>query len=130
MATGEKQQKLKITAKEMTVGTWNARTLWAPGQLELLRKEMEGYRFDILGLSEVRWTGAGEINEGEVIWSGEEKDHTRGVGFFLSKRARASLLGYKPVNSRIIAARFGGQPLNLAVIQIYAPTPDSTEEDV
>src|SRR6266536_4583295 len=122
-------KRLKMAREEITVGTWNVRTLWATGQLELLRKEMERYRYDILGLSEVRWPATGELNGGEVIWSGEEKDHIRGVGFLLNTRARAALLGYKPVNSRIIGARFSGQPLNLSVIQIYAPTSDSTEED-
>jgi len=34
------------------------------------------------------------------------------------------------VNSRIIATRFGGAPLNLAVVQAYAPTTDSTDEEI
>jgi len=50
----------------------------------------------------MRWTGAGELNNEEVIWSGEENDHQRGVGFLLNSRARLALLGYKPVNSRKI----------------------------
>jgi len=45
----------------------------------------------------------------------------------LSKRAVNALLGYKPVNSRIIVARFRGQLLNLSIIQIYA---DSEEEEL
>jgi len=48
----------------------------------------------------------------------------------LSSRAKAALVGYKPVNSRIIAARFEGKPLNRFVIQIYAPNADSTVEVV
>jgi len=37
---------------------------------------MEVYNGDILGLSEMRWTSKGEMNGGEVIWSGErEKPH-------------------------------------------------------
>ncbi len=108
----------------------NVRTLKSPGKLELQRKEMTPYECDILGLAEMRWTGAGELNGGEVIWSGEGKDHMRGVGFLLSKRAKDALLGYNPVNSRIIVARFNGAPLNIAVIQLYAPTSDSTEEEV
>jgi exonuclease III len=53
-----------------------------------------------------------------------------GVGFLFSKRAKDTLLGYNPVNSRIILARFYGAPLNISVIQVYVPTPDSTEEDI
>jgi len=33
------------------VGTWNVRTLYAAGKMELLKHEMERYQFDILGLS-------------------------------------------------------------------------------
>jgi len=78
----------------------------------------------------MRWTGKGEMNGREVIWSGEEKSHTKGVGFLLSKRARNALLSYNAVNSRIIATRFHGAPLNLAVVQAYAPTTDSTDEEI
>jgi len=34
------------------------------------------------------------------------------------------------VNSRIIAARFSGAPLDFAVIQVYTPTSDSSKEDI
>ena len=92
---------------------------------------MKRYTCDILGLAEMRWTGLGKINGEEVIWSGEEEeDHQKGVGFMLSKRAVNALLGYKPVNSRIGVARFSGQPLDLSIIQIYAPRADSKEEEL
>ena len=45
--------KLKPCAHMLTVGTWNVRTMWAPGKLKLLENEMERYRFDILGLAEM-----------------------------------------------------------------------------
>ena len=106
------------------------RTLWATGQLELCRKEIEKYRCDILGIAEMRWTGLGEINGREVIRSGEKKEYSRGVGFLLSPRAKAALAGYKPVNSRIMAARFKGKPLNISVVQVYAPTADCPEEEI
>jgi exonuclease III len=91
---------------------------------------MTAYECDILGLAEMRWTESGELNGGEIIWSGEKKDHAKGVGFILSRRARGALISYNPVNSRIIVARFKGAPLNIAVIQVYAPTAESTEDDI
>ena len=39
-------------------------------------------------------------------------------------------MGCNPVNVRIIAARFKGRPLNITVVQVYAPTADSTEDDI
>ena len=92
------------------------------GKLQLLHEEMKPYNCDILGLSEMYWTGKGELYNGEVIWSGEDVNHNKGVGLLQSNKAKTLLLGYKQVNSRIIAAHFKRQPLNLAVIHIYAPT--------
>ena len=70
------------------------------------------------------------MNGGEIIWSGEEKERRKGVGFYLSKRAKGALMEYQPVNSRIIAGRFRANPMNIAVIQICAPTADSTDEEI
>ena len=128
--TGMTEARLQVATEQMKIGTWNVQTLASPGKLELLRIEMAPYACDILGLSEMHWTGVGELNGGEVIWSGEVRKHVKGVGFLLSKRAKEALLGYNPVNSRIIAARFSGKPLNIAAIQVYAPTTDSADEEV
>ena len=50
-------QKLILAKNSLTVGTWNVQTLWAAGKLELLRNEMKRFKYDIIGISEVRWTG-------------------------------------------------------------------------
>ena len=120
----------KSASEILKVGTWNVQTLWSPGKLEILKHEIERYNCDVLGLSEMRWTGQGELNNGEIIWSGEEKRHVRGVGFYLSNKAKRALMGYNPVNPRIMAARFRGKPLNITVIQVYAPPAESSEEEI
>ncbi|CAF3366853.1 unnamed protein product [Rotaria sp. Silwood2] len=125
-----KTQKLKITKNTLTVGTWNVRTLWAAGKLDLLRHEMNRYRYDIIGISEVRWTGKREIPRGDFIWSGENSNHIRGVGILLSTKAKKSLMSYNPINSRIIMARFNATPFNVTIIHAYAPTSDSSEDDI
>jgi len=51
----------------LTVETRNVRTMWAPGKLKLLENEMEKYRFDILGLAEMRWTASAEMHGCKVI---------------------------------------------------------------
>lgn len=48
----------------------------------------------------------------------------------LNSRARMAVLGYNPVNSWMIVARFSGQPFNISVIQVYAPTSDKSEEEI
>ena len=122
------ERKLEPCAHMPTVGTWNVRTM--SGKLELLENEMERYRFDILGLAEMRWTASGEMHGCKVIWSGNEQKHEAGVGFLLSKRAREALLGFKPVSDRVMVARFQARPFNMSVVQVYAPTSDGTDEQV
>ena len=124
------RKKLKIAKDTLTVGTWNVQTLWATGKLELLRNEVERFRCDIVGISEVRWTGKGETSNRDFIWSGDAKTHVRGVGMLLSDRARKALIGYNPVSSRIVTARFYAAPCKIIVIHAYAPTSTSSDEDI
>ena len=91
---------------------------------------MKRFRYDIVGISEVRWTGKDETSNRDFIWSGEDKTHIRGVGMLLSDRAREALIGYNPVSSRVITARFDSAPYKITVIQAYAPTTASSDEDI
>ena len=128
--TAKNTQKLKFAKNTLTVGTWNVQTLWAAGKLELLRNETKRFRYDIIGISEVRWTGKGETPNGDLIWSGEESSHMRGMGFLLSPQAKKALIGYKPISSRIISARFDAAPFKISVIHVFAPTSSSSEEEI
>jgi hypothetical protein len=73
--TTSNTHKLKLVKNTLTVGTWNVQTLWAAGKLELLRNEMKRFRYEIIGISEVRWTGRDEKPNVDFIWSGEENTH-------------------------------------------------------
>lgn len=70
------------------------------------RKEMRNYSIDILGILEERWNQSGKITLStgeEVLHSGNKnvKDHhTKGVAIMLSKKAKSSLMEWKPVNER------------------------------
>ncbi|CAF4732406.1 unnamed protein product, partial [Rotaria sp. Silwood2] len=77
-----------------------------------------------------RWTGKGETLNGDFIWSGEENSHWRGVGLLLSTQAKKALIGYNPISSRIISARFDAAPFKISVIHVYAPTSSSSEEAI
>ena len=123
-------EKLKIAKNALTVGTWNVQTLWGTGKLELLRNEMKRFRYDIVGISEVRWTGKGETSNRDFIWSGEVKTHVRGFGMLLSDKARKALIGYNPVNSRVITAGFDAVPYKITVAYEYATTTAASDEDI
>ena len=94
----------------------DVQTLRTTGKLELFRNEMKRFRYDIVGISKVRWTGKDETSNRDFIWSGEDKTHIRGVGMLLSDRAREALIGYNPVSSRVITARFDSAPYKITVI--------------
>ena len=56
-----------------------------------------------------------------VLYSGKEQNHTHGVGIFLSKTA-AQTLYWKPINERIVMARFHTRHAEGTVVQVYTPT--------
>ena len=55
--------------RKLKVGCWNLRTLYRAGKLAQLLREMENYSIDLLGVSEVRRTGAGKgkLTSGHTI---------------------------------------------------------------
>ena len=93
---------LKVTKHPFTTGTWNIRTLYAKGRVKELTHELECYKWLVVGLSEGRWTGCGEIvSEGHKLWfSGENKDHVNGVGFIVNKSYLSMVMECKLVSSR------------------------------
>ena len=48
----------------------------------------------------------------------------------LSIQAKKALIGYNPISSRIVSARFDATLFKISVIRVYAPTSSSSEEDV
>ena len=84
---------------------------------------------DILGISELKWTGMGEFNsDGHYIYyCGQESLRRNGVAIMVSKTVRNAVLGYNLKNDRMISVRFQGKPFNITVIQVYAPTSNGEE---
>ncbi|CAF3800244.1 unnamed protein product [Rotaria socialis] len=91
---------------------------------------MKRFRFNAIGISEVRWRGKGEISGGDFIWSGEDSTHNRGVGVLRSAKAKHTLIGYNPISSQVITARFHTTPFKLTVIHVYAPTSASSDDEI
>ena len=79
----------KIRGRDnITIGTWNTRTLRPAGKLQELTHEMDRYRWNILGLCKMRWKNFGETTTEEghkVFFSGKEDKHEHGVGFLVHK---------------------------------------------
>ena len=62
------------------------------------------------------------------VYSGHETQHIRGVGIVLGREASRALIGWKPVNDRIITARFQSRHTKTTIVQVYAPTEEADDE--
>nr|KAG5705732.1 hypothetical protein BaRGS_027391 [Batillaria attramentaria] len=97
---------------------------------------MKNYKIGVLGLSETRWLQTDQLrfSSGEqLLYSGHTEDgapYTEGVALMLAPEAQRALIGWEPVNSRIIPAKFitKKKDIKLNIIQCYAPTNDAEEE--
>ena len=52
--------------EQYCIGTWNVRSM-NQGKLEVVKQEMERGNIDILGISELKWTGMGELMQMTII---------------------------------------------------------------
>ena len=99
------------------------------GKLEMIKQEMARVNVDILGITELKWTGMGKFNsDNHYIYScGQESVRRNGVAIMVNKRVRNAVLGYSLKNNRMISVSFQGKPFNITVIQAYAPTSNAEE---
>ncbi|KAL4707292.1 hypothetical protein ACJJTC_019830 [Scirpophaga incertulas] len=113
---------------------WNVRTLSDDSRLAQAEAEMLRYKPQVLGLSEVRRNGFGELTTPKgltLLYFGKENEDDTleyGVGFLLSDVAKRGLLDWKPIPDRIITARFYTKVRKISVIQCYTPTNAASNE--
>ena len=93
------------------------------GKLEVV-KQVARVNVNILGISELKWTGMGEFNSDDycIYYCGQESLRRNGVAIIVNKRVRNAVLGCNLKNDRMISVHFQGKPFNITVIQLYAPT--------
>ena len=93
------------------------------GKLEVVRQEMARVNVDILGISELKWSGMGEFNSDDhhIYYCGQESLRRNGVAIMVNKRAGNAVPGCNLKNNRMISVRFQGKPFSITVIQVCAP---------
>ena len=101
------------------------------GKLEVVKQEMARVNIDILGISELKWTGMGEFNSDDhyIYYCGQESLRRNGE-LSWSTRVRNAVLGCNLKNDRMISVHLQGKPFNITVIQVYASTSNAEKAKV
>ena len=75
------------------------------GKLEVVKQEMARVNVNILGISELKWTGMGELNSDDhyIYYRGQE---SHGVAIIVKKRFGNAVLGCSLKNERMISIHF------------------------
>ena len=70
--TGDRS-KVQCCKEQYWIGTWNVRSM-NQGKLEVVKQEMARVNVDILGISQLKWTGMGEFNSEDhnIYYGGQE----------------------------------------------------------
>ena len=87
------------------------------GKLEVVKQEMARVNVDILGISELKWTGMGEFNSDDhyIYYYGQESIRRNGVAIIVNKRVQNAVLGCNLKNDRMISVHFQGKPFNTTI---------------
>ena len=73
-ATGDRS-KVRCCKEQYCIGTWNVRSM-NQGKLEVVKQEMERGTIEILGISELKWTGLSEFNSYINIFTIVGRNHS------------------------------------------------------
>src|SRR3989442_15418800 len=120
------------------IATWNVRSLYVSGKLANVLSEMKRMEIDIMGVAETCWGGEGsfpaELPESEggekykLFFSGGKK-RRRGVGVIVREAVAKQEMMCEPISERILIMRLKVAPINILLVQIYAPNEDEDEEE-
>ena len=75
------------------------------GKLEVVKQEMVRVNINILGISELKWTGMGEFNSDDhcIYYCGQESLRRNGVAIIVNKNVQNALLGCNLKNDKMIS---------------------------
>ena len=78
--------EVRCCKEKCCIGTWNVRST-NQGKLEVVKQEMARVNIDILGISELKWTGMGEFNSDDcyIYYCGQESLRRNGVAIMVNR---------------------------------------------
>ena len=82
------------------------------GKLEVVKQETSRLNVDILGISELKWTGMGKFNSDDhyIYYCWQESLRRNGGAIMVNKRVQNAVLGCNLKNDSMISVLFQGKP--------------------
>ena len=90
--TGDRS-KVQCYKEPYCIETWNVRSM-NQGKLEVVKQKMARVNVNILGNSELKWTGMGEFNsdDHDIYYCGQESLRRNGVDLIVNKNSKMQFL--------------------------------------
>ena len=101
------------------------------GKLEAVQQEMARVNINILGISELKWTGMGKFNSDDhyIYYYRQESFRRNGVALIVNKRILNAVLECGLKSNRMILVHFQGKPFSITVIQVPNINAEGAEAD-
>ena len=90
--TGDRS-KVRCCKEQCCIGTWNVRSM-NQGKLEVVKQEVARVNVDILGISELKWTGMAEFNSDDhyTYYCVQESLRRNGEAIMVNRRVQNAVL--------------------------------------
>ena len=132
------RSKVRCCKEQYCIGTWNVRSM-TQGKLEVVKQEMARVNIDIIGISELKWTGKGKFNSDNhnIYYCGQESLRRNGEAIIVNKRVQNVIsldwIGLDWMQSQKREndlCSFSKQTIQYYVIQVYALSSNAEEAEV
>ncbi|GFR82568.1 endonuclease-reverse transcriptase [Elysia marginata] len=125
----------KGEAKQISISTYNTRSLSHEDDLERLQEQLINFKLDIVGLSETKRKGEGLLELRNRRWiyeAGKTEDapNAKGLALLINNNMKNFVEGFQRHSERIISFQIKLKGESLKVIQVYAPTSDYEDTEI
>ena len=105
--------------KKHYIAIWNVQSI-NRGKLDVVKQKMAKVNIDILGISELKWTGMDKFNSDDhyINYCGRESLRRNGVALIVNKRVQNAVLGCNLKNNRMISVNFQDKSFSITIIQV------------
>ena len=99
--------------------------------MESLKRKMTDHKVNIIGITEVRWHGTGDIwnDNYRVIYSGGQESQ-RGVAIMMDKKTAECVKRVECISDRLMMVLLSAEPVDILAFCVYMPTSDYEDEEV